>query len=179
MNCQQIKDELMLLVGSDQVPDDLQKHLDTCDDCRKFWSELVSLTEGLGADDEFRLDRATIEAAVSNIDRRIDLRELDRVVEVGASWKAWVPAAAAMFLLVGISLIVYMVGGFGDRNGKAELPTKDSTWVIVENGELDALDENAVAYILHQSASYEMLGEDLTDEELEYLENNFDVGDIL
>ncbi len=184
MNCPYIQDELLLNVGSEVLPDNLQAHLDACSDCRAFWTELCSATRTVGSDEDFFLDQSTIETQVANVDRRIDELELGKVTDVRSAWRSFVPAAAAVVLLVGLSSAVYMMGWFGSGPVLTDRPVEDTLMAQAPNV-MDIIDENDIDYILYEFAAdrnastSELLMEDLTEEELEYLENNFDVGELL
>ena len=180
MNCQQIKDELLLLIGADTIPPNIQTHLDTCAECRRFWSELTAAADTLGSDEDFYLDDAALESAVNRVDARIDQLELKKVTNVRSAWFSYVPAAAAVILLVGISISAYLMGWFTSGNGQAGLTSPDTAWVTLENGDVDILQDSNLDYFMYQStASAELLYDELTEEELEYLDENFDVGEIL
>lgn len=185
MNCQQIKDELVLLIGADSIPQEIQKHLDSCDDCRAFWTELTAVTDSLGKDEDFYPDDATLESAVNRVDERIDQLEMKKVTDVRSAWFSFVPAAAAVILLVGVSVSAYLMGWFTPGNGQAGLTSPDTAWVTLENGDIDIIQNSSLDYVMYQSTAYdytastELLYEELTEEELEYLDENFDVGEIL
>ena len=184
MNCQNIQDELLLNVGAEVLPDNLQAHLDACPDCRAFWAELSSAARTVGSDEDFFLDQSAIETQVTNVDRRIDELELGKVTDVRSAWISFVPAVAAVVLLVGISFTAYMMGWFGSGSVLTDRPVEDTLMAQADNV-MDIIDENDIGYILYEFAAdrkastSELLMEDLTEEELEYLENNFDVGEIL
>lgn len=182
MSCQQYQDEMLLLVGADPLPDELQRHLNSCPSCRAFWSELTSLADAVGNDKDFFLDQATIESAVGSVDRKIDQLELKKVTDMRSAWFSYVPAAAAVVLLVGLSFAVYMLGWFGSNGELADSAVEDT---LLAGGAADVIDETDLDYILGGMAvdrsvsTSEILYEDLTDDELQYLEDNFDIGDIL
>lgn len=181
MNCQYIQDELLLNAGATVLPDNLQAHLDACPDCRAFRAELNSAIESAGVDTDFFLDQSAIEAQVAGVDRRIDELELGKVTDVRSTWMSFVPAVAAVVLLVGLSFTVYMMGWLSLDPEVSTGPDIDTTTIV----EVDGIDESHISYIIEEHAAIqsastsELLMEDLTEEELEYLENNFDVGEIL
>lgn len=185
MNCQQIKDELLTLVGSETMPQEIQEHLNTCAGCRTFWAELTALTGSLGSDENFYLGETELQSAVDGVDARIDQLEMRKVTDVRSAWYSYVPAAAAVILLVGISISAYLMGWFTRGDGQAELTSPDTAWVVLENGDLDVIDNGSFDYVMYQSTAYdytasaELLYDELTEEELEYLDENFDVGEIL
>lgn len=185
MNCKDFRDELILYIGGHDLPEDIRAHLESCSDCRAFWTELNSVTGNLGKDSDFYLDEAELEASASGVDERIDRLELGRVTDARWAWKSFVPAVAAMVLLVGMSLIIYTAGWLSGNGGQAGLEVEDSLFVTVENGEVDVLSESDYEYILYQvsvdgrAATSEALFDEITEEELEYLQQNFDIGEIL
>lgn len=185
MNCEQIQNELLLYIGGYELPNDLREHLDSCSECRAFWTELSSVASGLGGDSDFYLDDAELESSVNRVDERIDSLELEKVIDVRSAWRSYVPAAAAVVLLVGMSLIIYTAGWLGGNGGQAVLPVEDSLLVTVGNGDIDVLNQTDFEYLLYQvsidgrTATSGDLYDGITDQELEYLEQNFDVGEIL
>ena len=185
MNCKHIQDELILHIGRPELPDDIRAHLESCSDCRALWSELTSAARGLGSDSDFYLDEADLEASVSRVDDRIDRLELGKVTDVRRAWMSYVPAMAAVVLLVGMSLIIYTAGWLNGNGGQTALGEQDSLFVTVANGDVDDFSESEYEYILHQvsidsrAAATGVLSGDITEEELEYLDQNFDVGEIL
>jgi len=185
MNCRNIQDELILYTGKRELPPDLQAHVNGCAACRSFWTEIISATAGLGSDSDFYLSETEIEASVSRVDERIDRLELGKVTDVRSAWKSFVPAAAAVVLLVGMSLIIYVAGWLNGDGGQTALDTPDTSFVTLENGDMGALSENDFEYILYQvsidhlGTGSEVLFDDITEEEIEYLDQNFDVGEIL
>lgn len=185
MNCQHVQDELLLLIDRRQLPDELQEHVDRCDRCRQVWTELCSLRENLGRDEDFEVDDQTVEAIVASVDRRLDKLEMARVTDVRASWMTYIPAAAAVVIIVGISVIVYLSGWLSTNGGQAQAPADDSLWVSLAENDISYLDNTDLTQLIsqigadHDEAIETILLEDITEEELEYLEKTFDVGEIL
>lgn len=185
MNCERIKDELLTLVGTDGVPRDIREHLDTCVGCRAFWFELSGLSASIGSDEDFYLSGAELESAVNGVDARLDRLEIKKVTDVRSVWYPYVPAAAAVVLLLGISIVAYLLGWFPSGNNQAGVTTPDFDWVSFENGDTDIIDNDNIDYVMYQSAacnytaSRDLMYDDLSEEELEYLDENFDVGEML
>lgn len=185
MNCRQVQDELLLLIDRQQLPDELRRHVDSCEECRRLWTELSALKENLGRDEDFEVDDETAESIVAAVDRRLDQLEMARVTDVRASWMTYIPAAAAVVLIVGISAVVYFSGWLSSNGGQAQAPTNDSLWVSLADSEVSYLDNTDLSQLLsaisvdNDEAMETILLEGMTDEELKYLEENFDVGEIL
>lgn len=60
------------------------------------------------------------------------------------------------------------------------LPKKsDPDIPIVVDSDVDLLDDSDYAYLIQSSTMSELILDDLTEEELEYLEQTFDIGEIL
>ncbi len=185
MNCQNIKDELLLMAGGGSLPDDIQKHVDGCAECRAFWLELTAMAGNLGSDEDFYLDETELESSIARVEQRIDQLELNKVTDVRSAWLSYVPAAAAVVLLLGISFLAYMMGWFSSGDpGIADKSSDTALWGL-ENGDMDIIEESSIDYVMYQSATLNyaapgtLLYEDITEEELEYLDENFDVGEIL
>ncbi|UCG60756.1 MAG: hypothetical protein JSV52_10510 [Candidatus Zixiibacteriota bacterium] len=185
MNCQNIQDELLLMAGTERLPDDVQRHLDTCPECRDYWLDLTTTTENLGSEEDFYLDKTELESSIARVEERIDRLELEKVTDVRSAWLSHVPAAAAVVLLLGISFMAYMLGWFSNGEDPSTAGSQDTVWLSLENGDIDAIEESSIDYVMYRSAtmnqttSGELFYENLTEEELQYLEENFDVGEIL
>lgn len=185
MSCQQIQQELLIFFGQQTLTDELQTHLDSCSMCQKFRKDLKSLTGNISSEEDFYLNEKAVEKMVTRIDDEIDRLEINKAVGSRTIWVSYLPAVAAMILLVGISFMAYMFDFFRlDKNQEAHF-NKDSLLVSVDDNSTGELNENELEYILYEFATdkYENASElllgDFTEEELQYLEKNFDVGDIL
>ncbi len=188
MNCEQAREIIELHFGGDQIPGDLQAHLTECESCRAYYDEMTALARGLGSDidspfsaEDF--DRATA-GAVDRIDRQpvIELRP--------AGWLRPMLRVAAVLLVVGMSYSSYRMGV--ESNLGAALDTLqtadadiDRLTVLLEYDTDDELDEDMISILIDDyctDASYEAttsLLDDISEEELEYLTENFEVGELL
>lgn len=119
MNCKQIQDELLLFVGDEHLPDDIRRHLDVCPECSAFFGEITSQADHLGKDDDFFMTDAELEASVAEVESKIDRLELEKVIDVRSIWRTYVPVAAAVVVLVGMSIVIKM-SGLLEGNGVAE-----------------------------------------------------------
>lgn len=200
MNCQLCQNELLLYAGQDSLPGDILNHLETCTLCRETWREIEVVSERLGNEDDFVPVDLDADQFVIDVERKIESisdrndasahrpAQTERVTWIG--WSRYLSAAAAILLLVGISLI----GSWGSRkyvdNGSAELdsfavPDGSALLLSLYEDEVDQFDDAVLSVILSDFGSNgyfeagELLLDDLSAEELQYLEENFDVGDVL
>ncbi len=188
MNCSYFKDQMLLYFGGKYLPEELRRHLAECSTCRATWEELTGVSGKLGADDLFFPDDVEVDWLVSAVDKDIEKREPrpGRVAKrIRQIWYGYVPVAAAAALALGIALGTY-IGGRTTFDPSVAEPAGgvDSIASFYETEDED-LDEGTLGTLLydftaqHSFNASEWLLDDLTEEELEFLENNFDVGDLL
>jgi len=200
MNCQLCQDELLLYAGQERLPDDILNHLESCTLCREVWREIIAVTERLGDDSDFVPVDLDADQFVSDVERKIEAisvsdgasahlpAQSERVTWIG--WSRYVSAAAAILLLVGISLIgswesrKYASTGSVIFDSLAGLDGSVSLLSLYDS-EVDQFDDDVLSVILSDFGSNgyfeasELLLDDLSAEELQYLEENFDVGEVL
>lgn len=182
MTCQQIREELDLSFGVEEYSAEIKAHLATCEDCRAYAAELFSLTASLGDDSAFAtniFESNKIGWAVEDA-----MNRHPKPKPVWSSRIRYIAAAAVVVLAAAIGVDQYR------RNISVDIPTtKDTTQLAstdtnllpattldMTNTELEqmlldysTLDDNAASEVL----------QNLTDEEMQYLEKNFDVGELL
>lgn len=185
MNCREIQDELLLLIGQEALPDEIQQHLEQCADCRQLWSELKQQAKAVGSDEDFYVDDATVAHLTAQVDERIDKLELTKVTSISSAWKTHIPAAAAVLIMVGISFTVYLTGWLGGDGQQADVPQSGEPLIVVAEDEVEDIAQEELSdmlggfFIDGDQAVQAVLQDDLTEIEYEYLDENFDVGDIL
>lgn len=185
MNCREIQEELYLCAGVETLPADMKRHLDGCPECSQVWQELSAVLNNAGTDETYYQDRTFVTQMVTRVDTEIDLLELSKETSIWSLWKTYVPVAAAVVLILGLSFTVNQTDWFGSSSDQADLTSRDSLVSILNGGSAIDLTSTDVSYLLtdfaterNQSAT-ELLLEDLTDEEYEYLQNNLNAGEIL
>jgi hypothetical protein len=96
-----------------------------------------------------------------------------------------VPAAAAVVLVVGVSFMAYMLGWFSGNGQQMAWTHPDSTLVTVSSDIIAEIDDNDMDYFFYGNSSGdyqatgELLLEQMTEEDVRYLDENFDVKEIL
>ena len=188
-------DDLELLFGSKNLKDG------SIDD-EAMMSELKrmqDLASHLGSDSDFQPDKSEVEMLVARVDRAIDqLRPAGSfVVRRKLSVMPWlrrVTATAVIVLLAGTGFLAYL-----EHRAASKTPTLDDVGyeaVLMSLQKPDvvaaaigtdyqALDDNTIDQLLYDYTSNarfsagERLLDDLSEDELKYLEKNFNVGDIL
>lgn len=199
MNCRDCQDELLLMAGQDMLPDEITDHLAACPDCRERWRELETIKELISVQEDFLLDAIEQERVLTDVARRIGVSEsgkadtvwrsvvLEPVTTVG--WQTYLSMAAAILLLLGIS----MTGSWQERLSRTSTQAGGSpsdTGAMVSllslyDGGADQLDDVALNLIMSDYGqkgyfeASEQLLDDLSDEELQYLEKHFDLGEVL
>lgn len=188
MNCSHFRDQMLLLFGRKQPPEELRAHIADCPSCRAVWEELTGVSEKLGGDDLFRPDDLQVEGLASRVDTAIEKMGRDNVpvaTWIRRLWHERVPVAAAAALVLGIAIGTYMAGRTALESPVAEFAFEGTDIVSLYEGADVDLDEGTVDALIreftaqHGYEAGEWLLDDLTQEELDYLEENFDVGDLL
>ncbi|MBN1213419.1 MAG: hypothetical protein JXA92_12680 [candidate division Zixibacteria bacterium] len=187
MKCEEFHEEIMLYFGQAELPVELAGHIADCESCRAFYEEMKGMAAGLGVDDDFYPNELETERFLKRLNDEID-RTRPTVVS-GISWYKLVGVAASVILVVGISLL----GNFFKQNGAIPESTgtnlsvlyDDDYQIALENSDLYELSDDQF-YILGidytSKRTYDAAGqliEDLSEEEMKYLEENFNVGDLL
>ena len=179
MKCEKIKEQLDLLFGSDELPEEIQQHLESCEDCRAYHQELRRLSEKLGGDSDFEPSTFDLEKAVAGVGHRIDSQKTPSITPV--SWLRQLSRVAAAVLIVGVSYTTYLIG---QKQGQEPVARVVDT-VLANTADTVEMDDYFVNMLIEDisSDSYfgagELLLDDLTEEELEYLTENMTVGDLL
>jgi hypothetical protein len=188
MSCSHFQDQMLLLFGQERLPEELRSHLAECPSCRAVWEELTDVSEKLGGDDLFFPKDAQVEQWASKVDAAIEEIERDNVPVVTRIRKSWyerIPIAAAAALVLGIAIGTYMGGRTAFDTGEAEIASGITGIAGLYEGSDEELQESTVGSLIydftaqHSYEASEWLLDDLTEEELDFLEKNFDVGDLL
>ncbi len=193
MNCDAVKERLLDCFGDPELPRELADHIRQCDDCRAEWEKLRALAVQMPPDSDFFLSDAEADRFVVKVAQAISRTEQRGDNEIrnpritrlftALSWSRALPTAAAVVLLVGMSLI-------GQRSQR--LATEPSTLsvetVIADEVNIAAYDEpddDMVSALISKYSSEQDYGaseallNDITEEEFEYLMDSFDPGDML
>lgn len=179
MKCEQIQEQLDLLFGSEQLPEEIQQHLESCEDCRAHHQELLRLSEKLGVDEDFEPSAFDLEQAVAGVGDRIDSQKTPSIVPV--SRLRQLSRIAAALLIVGVSYTTYLIG---QKQGQEPVARVVDT-VVASNADTVEMDDYFVSMLIEDFSSDayfgagEILLDDLTEDELEYLTENMTVGDLL
>ena len=193
MNCADCRQELELSFGQAGFDATVSEHLAQCVDCRTYWAEMKELAGSLPGDDAFMVDATTVEMLALRVDQAIDAQESKGTTTPGElgeqrsllTWMRLLPAAAALLLVIGIGSAGYLLGRFDKQ---ATTITGNGTAFEISqtmDDDYSEPDDPTVQLLLYDFASdrlydaSETLLDDITEEELRYLEQNFEVGDLL
>ncbi|MBD3403381.1 hypothetical protein GF420_10835 [candidate division GN15 bacterium] len=151
---------------------------------------LDDFRDHLGDDTDFFPTEAETEALLARVNDAIDAREKSTAVRPTPVWKQLLATAAALVLVVGGTIVALKTGMVDFNDTAVTQSTAVDTSALMARvtayeQELYALDDGDVQVLLREAVSEhgfestERLLGDLTEEELEYLEASFDVGDLL
>ncbi len=193
MNCADCRQELELSFGQAELDATVSEHLAQCVDCRTYWVEMKELAASLPGDDAFMIDATTVEKLALKVDQAIDSQESKGKTTPGElgeqrsllTWMRMLPAAAALLLVIGIGSAGYLLGRFDKQ--ATTITGNGAEFEISQTMDDDYSepDDPTVQLLLYDFASErlydasETLLDDITEEELRYLEQNFEVGDLL
>jgi hypothetical protein len=160
---------------------------------------LEALAERLGSESDFSLDDAQVDRMVARVDREIDqLRPAGsytfRRKFLAMPWLRRATAVAMAVLLVGTGFFAYVeqraapqVPSLADVSYETALMSMQKPDVVAAavGTDYDVLDDDAIDQIIYDYTSNARFGagerllDDLSEEELNYLQTHFNVGDIL
>lgn len=182
MNCQLCQQELSDLFGSSRLPEEITDHLTACPDCRKVWDEMSHLSERMGANSDFTPGDDRLDQMVASIER--DISSIARRNSHSSFRGRLLAIAASVVLMFGVASISYRLGSISDNLTKSRLADGNRQGIDVADEE-ETLDETTISILLDDyilETGYEageLLLEDITDEEFDYLKKNLDVGGML
>jgi len=187
MNCQNIREQMELLFGFEPLPLEVEEHLASCADCRAYREELAALAGDFGAVTDIEFDEQEVGRAVALVDQAIAERASNGIISV--NWLRQLTRVAAAVLIVAASWTAYRFGlSEGTQLSRVSEPL-DGTYLAAAgdtySDESEYIDDEMVSALLQSYAPGGVLGsdqyliDDLTDEEMEYLLKNFDVGELL
>ncbi len=185
MTCVETQERLYENAGRAKLPADLKAHVISCDSCRAVWDDLRDLSM-LADESPFLPTEAETERLVAAIYRRIDSQQRGKVA-ILPSWLQRLAPLAAAAALVAVMAIS------GDYVTEREAAYHDSLAASADDIELyssavvsdDDLDINTIESLIEDYTAHpasepsSALLKDLTEDELQYLTENFDVGELL
>ena len=183
---QDTKDRLLEHFGDTDLPDDLTAILKTNPEARAFWDELHALDQGMPEDDAFYLDGADFDTLLERIETEIDTTvEQKHLRAISRPWYQAAAAAASIALMAVAVMLALDVQN--PASNTALLTTTTSVTTAADSDSITLIEpnESTTAALISDFASRqsveasEWLLDDLTDEEFEYLQENFQVGDLL
>jgi len=182
MNCELFIEKISLKLGAMNLDAEERVHLESCAECRACYESLLSLESSLDVYTPEPLSGTEIASFNDGLDEKIG-RHLNRATGFYRLAVRYGVAVSAVFLLVFISIFSNkemkengtdtLLYYFSDYTGELEL--YDDTWVDDEY-----VEEAVGAFVRYNGiGSSELVVGELSAEELQYLENNLDVGGLL
>ena len=178
MKCNEVKNELMLMTKDNELTPSIREHLSRCIDCKAYYEETKNLYKDFASDDLFTLSDSETEDIINKVNQKLD-KSNPKII----SLFRYLSIAAAVILVLGVTYIARQTGEFD--GGKSPIySNRDS---INENENianiLNGDDEMYNLYFeqlnLENSEADEQFWYYLSDEDFEYLEDNFDVKELL
>ncbi len=180
MKHEHIQNELFDYCGQASLPAHLAKHVEDCPACRNIWHELQGLSVRTGDDELFYPAENEIPQLAAQIDTAISNNEQAQP----EGWRTFIsyliPIAASLLLLFGIARI----GSHFQQQDETQ-QIENTMYSQSDNTDSEELDENTISLLLEEFSAYneisssEFLLDDLSDEEMEYLVKNMDIGELL
>ncbi len=186
MTCEQCREQIELSFGSSDFPADVLKHLQACPACRAYADELAGLVETCGQGGDPAFSSAEIEAAVSEVENRLDTVLPPAITSI--NWVRRLAGVAAVLVVTGALLGGYLIGKHRTVDLSANVASPgESALVATTDGtdEFNEMDDELVSVLIEDFSDGRFFGadeallDDLSDEEMKYLEDNLTVGDML
>ncbi len=188
MNCNQAHELLELSFGRNDLPTELVRHLSECPNCQAYREHLAQLGDSLGTDDDFAISPAELDRTARAVEQVVIPTPITRVVPRG--WLRPMVRVAAAVLIVAVSFSAYQIGRYTQVSDTVEYDTtadlEYGSVVALWEAELEEeMDEGMISILIddYSAGSYYEAGEallgDISEEELEYFTEDFEVGELL
>lgn len=186
MNCRDCRDELELLVGQAELPQEIADHLTNCAECRAWWDDLRQLSTLVADDTSFQLSTAESASIEAGINRRLNADQPTVITPL--NWLRLAAVAASVIIVAGIGFTGYRANWFGVQTGVIDttvLAQSDSqSGGSMLNDPADGLndeDYSILARAIDSTAQFDNADalDNLSDEQIEYLESHLDVRGLI
>ncbi len=177
MRCERVQEELMLNIGVEALSPEVLEHVGQCAECRAVKDDLDRVLPNALSDQAFSLSDQVLREIQEKVEKSIAPQRIFSVQRALA-------IAASVVLVVGVSYVGFRSGGIDDPfnlppDSSADTFVQTFDWLEsdADSPSMDALFESVDSDPYR--SSYDLLLEEITDEELEYLENNLSAGELL
>lgn len=185
MNCDSFKNKISQRVGSIFLGVDEKEHLELCPECKNLYENYVALEKGLN--DLVIEPLGAVEFAA--MQQKLD-DSINRYQRRAISFYSLATRYGAGLVAVAFLFFVSLWSGFEFGVYYSESNNQSDIYYLADNGDIEddedeSMNEEYIELLLYDYTesngfnSGDMLLGDLTLDELEYLENNLDAGDIL
>ncbi len=178
MKCHVNKELLLENFGSGALPSEILDHLKNCENCRGFYEELEYSKNLLGNDSDFVIPSIDTEEIFENIEQSINSKK-GMTIPIYKLFSV----AAAIILVFSVTFIAYKTGEFNQSAGNNQFAVTDSS--ILKLNELLTDENDLIEQFYYEfegdisAKTDEAILNYLSEEEINYLEDNFDIEDIL
>ncbi|MEW5923397.1 MAG: hypothetical protein AB1746_05365 [Candidatus Zixiibacteriota bacterium] len=182
MDCNFFKESLTHRLGALTVNAEEQAHLEKCAECRRWYESLRSLESSLNKVIPEPLTASEFAVVQDKLDTKIN-RYLNRATGFYQLMVRYGVAVSAVFMLVFISIFSRIPGvennamtpEFYYSSYTGEIELFDDSWID------DQYVTEAVGDFVHSNGigSSDLVIDELSPEELRYLENNIELGGLL
>lgn len=188
MNCDRVHEELELSFGARAISAEVAEHLGHCEACRAYHEELLSLMSDLGEDENVGISPAAIEQTIRAVERRIAPARPTSITT--STWvrpllRFAAAAAVVLFAYGAYQLGLMQSGGSENRSATGAASAAGNLVSMLQSDVDTSMDDNMVSVLIDEYSSGASLGAsealigDITEDEMKYLEKNFEVGDLL
>lgn len=186
MTCHECRDELELWAGMAELPRELNEHLAGCHECRSVWAELERLAKSVAGSTAFDVTPDERAEIIRGVNRRT--RSEQATVVTPMSWLRVAAVAASVIIVAGIGITGYRAQWFG---GRTSLP--DSTVVAQVDSQTEPGSDADNSFVLDEedfsifetaidstvSLDDADILENLSEEQIQYLESHLDVRGLI
>lgn len=187
MTCRDIRVQMELNFGFEPLSPEIVEHLAHCAECRAYHNELAALAAEFNAVADIEFTEQEVGRAVALVDEAI--AQPTRTTIVPINWMRRLTRVAAAVLIVAASWSAYR---FGLDEGQQLVYTSEpaaTTYLASADDsyadESEYIDEDMVDALIQSYSPGGLVGSDqylvgdLSDEEMQYLMEHFDVGELL
>lgn len=186
MTCRECRDELDLMIGQADLPQEIREHLATCAECRAWWDELSALVTLVADDSQFHLSASESTRVMSGIDRRLNAAQSTFITPM--NWLRYAALAATIIIVTGIGITGYRANWFGqpsagiDTTMVAQVDTQSARVASDDSGYgLDDDDYSILERAIDSTSQFDNAAalDSLNDEQIQYLESHLDVRGLI